>query len=146
MFKKVLVIPFVLLLAVGLAACGGGDDGDGGSAGIPEVDVILAEWGVSADPLTVEAGDVKFNAENQGGLPHELVVLKTTLGASRLPVESAKVDEAAAGLVIGEIEPADLPAGASASATFNLEAGTYVLLCNIPAHYEQGMRVSFVVQ
>ncbi len=145
MFKKVLVIPFVLLLAFGLAACGG-DDGDDEAPGPPEVDVTLAEWRVSADPLTVGAGDVTFNTTNEGGLPHELVVLKTTLGASRLPVESAKVDEAAAGLVIGEIEPADLPAGGKASATFNLEAGTYVLLCNIPAHYEQGMRVAFVVQ
>ena len=145
MFKKVLVIPFVLLLAFGLAACGGDDDSDA-AAGIPEVDIVLAEWGISADPLVIDAGDVTFKTSNEGGLPHELVVLKTTLGASRLPVESAKVDEAAAGLVVGKIETGDLPAGGNASATFNLAAGTYVLLCNIPAHYEQGMRTAFVVQ
>jgi hypothetical protein len=135
----------VLLLAFGLAACGSGDDGDGGYAGIPEVNVTLAEWVISADPLVVDAGDMTFKTSNEDGLPHELVVLKTTLGASRLLVESAVADEAAASLVIGEIEPAELPPG-GASATFDLEAGTYVLPSLSPAHDGLGIRTAFVVQ
>jgi uncharacterized cupredoxin-like copper-binding protein len=26
------------------------------------------------------------------------------------------------------------------SLTFDLDAGAYVLICNVPTHYEQGMR------
>ena len=147
MFKKVLVIPFVLVLGLGLAACGGDDDGDdNGDAGPPVVEVGLAEWHVSADPIFVSPGEITFNTSNEGGLPHELVVLRTDIGAGSLPVSDAKVDLAAAGEVIGEIETDMLPAGGSASATFNLPAGNYVLLCNVPAHYEQGMRSAFGVQ
>ena len=146
MFKKALVISAVALLVFGLAACGGGDGNDDVPAGPPEIKVGLAEWQVTVDVASVASGDVTFNASNDGGLPHELVVLKTDLEASNLPVESATVDEAAAGEVVGEIQPDQLPAGASASATFNLTPGSYVLFCNIPAHYEQGMRTSLTVQ
>lgn len=46
-----------------------------------------------------------FKTSNEGGSPHELVVLKTTLGASRLPVKSAAVYEAATGLLNIALEP-----------------------------------------
>lgn len=146
MFKKALVILLAVLLAFTLAACGGGDADDGAPAGPPDVDIELGEWDVTPNRFSVAAGDVTFNVSNGGGLPHELVVLKTDLAADGLVVADAQVDEGASGAVIGKIESQELPAGGSASATFNLAAGSYVLFCNIPAHYEQGMSVAFTVQ
>jgi hypothetical protein len=53
--------------------------------------------------------------------------------------------------VIGEIE--EFPPGETRSATFVLEAGAYVFICNVfeeeeegEAHYELGMRTAFTVE
>jgi hypothetical protein len=51
---------------------------------------------------------------------------------------------------MGEVE--DLAIDASEDLTLTLEAGNYVLLCNIysedeqEAHYEEGMRTAFTVE
>jgi uncharacterized cupredoxin-like copper-binding protein len=60
-----------------------------------------------------------------------------------LPVVDAKVDESQVDIV-GEIE--EFRAGETASGTFDLTAGNYILLCNIPAHFGQGMYLGFTVQ
>jgi uncharacterized cupredoxin-like copper-binding protein len=54
--------------------------------------------------------------------------------------------------VVDEVE--DIPSGASEELTVSLEAGNYVLICNIveevngelEAHYQMGMRVDFEVE
>ena len=45
--------------------------------------------------------------------------------------------------LIDEVE--DLAPGTSSSLDVNLDAGAYVLVCNLPAHYEQGMFAAFTV-
>ncbi len=113
-----------------------------------EVSVALAEWSVAASPSSVATGDVKFNATNNGANTHELVVIKTEFAANALPLNDAgtRVDEHATGVEnLGEIEDTDLPSGASASATFNLPIGKYVLICNIENHYGKGMYTAFTV-
>ena len=57
----------------------------------------------------------------------------------------SKVDEAASGTVIGTIEESDLGSDESASAAFDLSPGNYVLICNVPRHYEDGMYTGFAV-
>jgi hypothetical protein len=81
------------------------------------------------------------------------VVIKTDLAADALPTsEEGAVDEAGSGIeVIGEIE--EFEPGETQSATFDLEAGSYVLICNVveeedgekEAHYKLGMRTAFTV-
>ena len=83
---------------------------------------------------------------------HEFVVIATDLGITELPtVEDGSVDESGEGLeLIGEIE--DIPVGETQSVTLDLEAGNYVLICNIydadedEAHYQEGMRTAFTVE
>lgn len=134
------------LLALGAVAC----NGDGGST---TVEVTLQEWAVAANPTSVDAGEVTFEAENIGpDDPHELVVFRTDLAPDSLPTsEGGAVDEAGAGVeLIGEIE--EFPVGETRSVTFDLEAGSYVLICNIydaneaEAHYQEGMRLAFTVE
>ena len=45
--------------------------------------------------------------------------------------------------LIDEVE--DIPPGTDTSLDVNLDAGAYVLVCNLPAHYEQGMFAAFTV-
>ena len=80
-------------------------------------------------------------------------MVKTDIPAAELPTrEDGAFDEEAEGVeVIGEIEEFDV--GLTQSMTLDLEAGSYVLLCNLveedegetEAHYQMGMWVPFEV-
>jgi hypothetical protein len=170
--QKRWLIPIAVVAALALAAVGaacGDDDGDGGGNGeeptatvaegeTPQegatVDVNLTEYIVSPDPASAPAGSITFNASNIGGTDHELVILKTDLPADGLPTnEDGSADEAGEGVeAIDEIE--EFAAGGEESLTVTLEAGNYVLFCNvvqtaadgsIVAHYAEGMTTEFEV-
>jgi len=140
---SVLATVSVFLLAILSVACGAAAT----TAPLGEtVAVELDEWNVRPDKTTVSAGGVTFEARNVGTIPHELVILKTDLNADSLVLEGAQVSEDASGELIGEIEEDELGPGQSATATFDLTAGKYVLFCNIPGHYQSGMFTDFEVR
>ena len=92
------------------------------------------------DATTATAGKVTFKVDNAGTMPHELVVIKTDTPAKSLPVKNGKADET------GNIgETGDMAAGTSKSFTVTMEKGHYVLLCNLPGHYQGGMYSDFTV-
>jgi uncharacterized cupredoxin-like copper-binding protein len=151
------------LAALAFAACGSGTTspsppaGASPSAGSPApgqtVEVRLQEWAVVPAAESVAAGNITFAITNTGPEdPHEFVVMKTDLDAGALPVDdTGTVDEAGEGMeVIDEVE--DLPVGESANISVALDAGHYVLLCNIyddteqEAHYTMGMRINLTVE
>jgi len=122
------------------------------ASGPTTVAVTLQEWAVLAEPGSAPTGDITFDVTNDGPEDiHEFVVIRTDLDAGDLPVDAdGVVDEAGGGMeVIDEIE--DIPVGESASLTVSLDAGAYVLICNIwdadegEAHYTLGMRTPFTV-
>ena len=137
--------------ALVVAACAASAKPAGGT-----VEVSLQEWAVVPAQASVNAGTVTFNVKNVGpDDPHEMVVIKTDLAAAELPTNAdGKVDEEGAGLeFIGEIEEFD--PGATETASFDLKAGNYVLICNIlqdepdgskEAHYKLGMYIPFAVK
>lgn len=131
-------------LALGLVACA--------TAG--GVDVTLQEWAVVTSASSAPAGVVTFDVTNDGPVDvHEFVVVRTDLAPSELPTdESGAVLEDGEGMeVIAEIE--DLAVGSTETLALDLEAGSYVLICNIveedagetEAHYQMGMRTAFTV-
>ena len=122
-----------------LAACG--SDSDGGAAGDDAGDggitVLLSEWAVEA-PESAPAGPVEISAVNEGGEIHELVVVRADSADDFEVDETGKVDEEqfAEGDFVGEIS--EFEAGTSATGTFDLDAGTYVLFCNIVEEEDSG--------
>lgn len=157
MFRKLPFLFLVLLgvLALTLAACGDDDDddddgddatptatADGDSDGTV-VAVDLNEWEVAPDASSAPAGEVEFAATNSGSLAHELVIVRSALAADELPVEGGLVPEDQVD-VIGEIE--EFAVGQTVRASFRLEAGDYLLICNINGHYEAGMRTAFSIE
>ncbi len=117
------------------------------------VNVVLNEWDIVPDKTTVSAGPITFKVINVGPSDvHEIAVVKTDLAPADFPVDdNGNVDENSSDLnIIGEIE--DIAVGASAKATFDLEPGNYVLICNIwdagekESHYAEGMFITFKVQ
>ena len=129
-------------------ACSGDDDKEdsapSGTAGGAAVQIVLDEWSIAMEG-SARTGSVIFEVENKGSTAHALVILKTGLAADALPVDGGKVDEDAAELeVIGEVE--EFASGLAEEGTFELDSGRYVLICNIPAHYQQGMYAEMAVQ
>jgi len=91
---------------------------------------------VDRDALT--PGLVTLQAENQSkNLVHEVLVVRD-VGAKELPL-NAKRDRVNEARVrrLGEI--GDLPPGKRGKLTLNLKPGTYLLFCNQPGHYGDGM-------
>lgn len=152
----VMVIAAVVGVLAATAACGGGDDSEAddpapqGSSGASaaasdesyELKVELSEWAVKPAAATVKAGEVTFEVTNKGAAPHELVVVKTDLAPDRLPVSNGAADEKQSA-PLGRTS--QMAAGKTEEKTITLAAGKYVLLCNLPAHYGQGMRTALTV-
>jgi uncharacterized cupredoxin-like copper-binding protein len=133
-----------LPLAVGLTACGAATT----------VDVSLREFSIAPSVASAPAGTVTFEVTNDGPNDvHEFVVVRTDLAPDALPTDAAgAVLEDGEGMeVVDEIE--DLAVGSSETLALELEAGSYVLICNIveedggetEAHYAMGMRSAFTV-
>lgn len=104
------------------------------------VTVRLKEFKVLPSTLTAKRGAVAFAVKNVGKVDHELVVLKTNIAPSKLPVKKGKAAEPGRVGRVGPIKP-----GASRTLTLTLAAGKYVLLCNMPGHYQAGQRIGFGV-
>jgi uncharacterized cupredoxin-like copper-binding protein len=140
------------LLAAGVVAGGAGTSLASGrstaAAKATPVTVVVTDESGADSPMTmtvtpssVPAGKVKITLENQGTVIHEMVVLKTKKPFDQLPVgANHRTSEAKS---VGEI--ADVGKGKTKSKTFKLKAGSYVLMCNVAKHYENGMRAAFTV-
>ena len=135
--RRWLVVPMILGLVLVTAGCSSDDDGG--------VGVTLADFTITADPDSASAGEVTFDVTNDAEQTHEFVVFQTDLAPDQLPTdEGGDVDEAGEGVeLVDEIE--DIEGGSTQSLTVNLDAGSYVLICNLPGHYAQGMHAGFTV-
>jgi len=139
------------------AGCGGGgSDSTSTEAQAPAqgatggaLTIGMSDYAFSPSDTTTKAGTVKISTPNQGQLPHELVLLKTDQSPNSLPtLSNGEVDEEgleAKGVESpGEIE--DVNPGATKSASLKLTPGTYVMICNLPGHYKQGMYGTLTVK
>ena len=102
------------------------------------VKVQLKEFKVLPSPAQAKSGAVSFAAKNTGKVDHELVVLKTNTPPAKLTVKGGKAVETGKVGRVGPLKP-----GASKSLTLTLKSGKYVLLCNLPGHYQAGQRIGF---
>lgn len=104
----------------------------------------LDEFAVVPDVDSVDAGRMRFEVSNAGELAHNLRVIRTDVAPGDLPVEGAGVDEGASALtVVARIKL--LQPKQTRILTARLTPGTYVLICNVPGHYQSGMRATLEV-
>jgi uncharacterized cupredoxin-like copper-binding protein len=143
----------IAVLSLVAAGCSDDDGGETGSDG--NVEVTLQEFAVLPSPDSAPAGEVTFDVTNIGPEDvHEFVVFATDLAPDALPTApDGSVDERGEGVeLIDEIE--DIAVDATPTLTVTLDAGSYVLICNIVeeedadtiVHYQQGMRVGFTAE
>jgi uncharacterized cupredoxin-like copper-binding protein len=151
---------FLTLLALaggGLAGCGGSDQGGStasaaATASAASVDpattaakgaikVDMTNFRFSPSSLTARPGRLRVTAANSGSEEHELVLIRTDAAAGSLPVKKGKASEQGS---VGEIS--QQRPGQAASHTFVLKPGRYVYICNVPGHYQAGMRGTLTVR
>lgn len=165
---RILIALTLVSLGLIIAGCGDDDDNDDVAASstvsptstgtahaltldpsAPVVEVTLDEWSIVPDVATMSAGAITFDVTNVGQIPHEIEIFPVAddLDVDDIPIENQRAQMAKVGSVeIGEIEEDELVGGAQVAATFQLEAGRYLLVCNIDGHFESGMWVEFVVE
>jgi uncharacterized cupredoxin-like copper-binding protein len=141
----------VAAAAIGLAACGdNGSSSTSGGTTAGGVDVVATEYAFDV-PSEVEGGLVTFNFENQGGAVHEYAFGKIDEGTTPEEVDAA-IDKT--GKLPDSVQDAGTfgiqTAGASISATQQLDPGAYEFLCFLPgpggkSHLELGMHAGFTV-
>jgi uncharacterized cupredoxin-like copper-binding protein len=149
-----LLIPIAIVAAIVLSFGGGADAGGA-------FKVTLDEWRISPETATLKAGKVTFVAENTGKVEHELLVLKTDLAADELPVglEGPALTLPGMKLVLGKphqhksgfdfdgaLRNRHINPGSDRRDVVTLTKGRYVLLCNLPGHYQAGQRATLVVE
>lgn len=99
--------------------------------------VTLTDQAVALQSPEVMAGTIRFDIANQSAaLVHEVEVFAGATEGRVLPVRSSIADTDGLRLV-DEIE--NILPRSSASLTVDLAPGTYLVICNLPDHYAQGM-------
>lgn len=120
------------------------------AAPIPEADITkgqiradMREYAMGLTSAEVRSGTVTFIARNTGSTVHDLVVLRTDLAADKLPVDAQtqKAKEDGKQGAVDQIAP-----GKSANLRLELPSGAYVVICNVPTHYQLGMRSALTVK
>jgi len=134
------------LFSVALVACGSSSSssaaGTGSSSGSGGVGATEKDFAIALDASSVPAGNVTFNITNEGPSTHEFVVIQSDLAPDALPVADGEVEE---DKVDGVGEQEDIAASTSTSLQLDLQPGSYVVICNLPGHYEQGMYAGLTV-
>lgn len=109
-------------------------------------DMSKATMGVRAVPAAVKSGDVTFEVTNHSSETiHEMIVVPVRDPKAPLPYIDTenRVDEDAAGH-LGEVS--ELDPGKTGALRLRLQPGKYLLFCNIPGHFANGMWTEVTVQ
>ena len=109
------------------------------------VTVTLADTSIKLSAASVPAGTVTFTVMNGGTTDHEFVVLQTATAQGALAPDPANAGTVLEPGFLGRV--AKLAPHATGSLTLTLGPGSYVLICNQPAHYSAlGMHTAFTVK
>jgi plastocyanin len=139
MRRALALLALVAIAALGLVACGGDDDDDDDTAAAPAATTAPAGGGSTVDfstppgsdlaydqtDVNATAGNVTINFDNQQSMDHDVKI------------------EDSAGQELGGTE---LVASGTATATVNLQPGTYTFFCSVPGHREAGMEGTLAVK
>ncbi|MGZ3247865.1 MAG: plastocyanin/azurin family copper-binding protein [Caldimonas sp.] len=144
MAARLLESALLSLLLAGAANAAPGSQTLGIKLQDSSTDPSIAHMRIVLDHDALKPGRVTLQAENESKTQvHEVLVARDG-GAKALPFD-AKHDRVIESRVrrLGEI--ADLAPGKSGKLTLNLKPGSYLLFCNQPGHYKDGMVVKLVV-
>ena len=132
-----------VVAALGLAACGGSSDDNsttaastpastapagGGGGGGSTVDISTpsgSDLAFDQKDVSAKSGTVTIDFDNKQPIPHDV-----------------KVEDSSG----QELGGTDLTASGTATATVDLQPGTYTFFCSVPGHREAGMEGTLTVK
>lgn len=108
------------------------------------IDVTEVSFNIHMSQITAQAGPMTFHIVNGADdMLHEFIIIKTDSAPENLPTNMmGRVQEDAVTIITAA---EDIPPANSRNINVNLASGHYVMICNLPGHYLQGMRVEFTV-
>jgi uncharacterized cupredoxin-like copper-binding protein len=143
MRKRARLTTALVALSLLAVACGGSGSG---AAASPSADqgivTTLTDFDIKPAEAEAPAGAISFDLENDGPSVHTFFLVKTDLAEDALPVVDHVVDLGALEVLA---EAGELAFERRASLTADLSAGTYVMFCDLPGHYESDMHAAFTV-
>jgi plastocyanin len=135
------VLAIAALASLGLAACGGDDDNEttaaatapattapAGGGGGSTVDISTPSGSTLAfdqKDVSAKAGSVAISFDNKQPLQHDV-----------------KIEDSSG----QELGGTDLVSSGTATATVDLQPGTYTFFCSVPGHREAGMEGTLTVK
>lgn len=107
-----------------------------------QIGAELKEYTVTLTSAQVRAGTVTFLVRNRGGIAHDFIVLKTDSRPDQIAVDAQAQKAKEDGRVGGfqEIAP-----GQNRNLRLDLQAGHYVIICNVATHFALGMRTELTI-
>ncbi len=106
------------------------------TAAARSVAVRLVDYRLLPSVTKLPAGPVTFAVHNTDNVPHNFVVLRTNIAPASLPVTGRHGRAEEVGRVGGTQV---LYAEQTRRLTLNLSPGRYLLICNVPGHFQRGM-------
>ena len=140
--KRITVVGAAIAMLGGVACSSSSSSSSSAGSTAGGVSATEKDFSITLSSSTGTAGPVTFNITNEGPSTHEFVVIQTDDAPDALPVKNGTVDEN--GLTIVD-ENEDIAPSTTATLSVDLKAGSYVIICNLPGHYEQGMHAGFTV-
>lgn len=137
--SPLVLIPAVALALAAVACSGAGDNPPATGDGIA---VTLKDFTIAPASTTAPSGTVAFDITNDGPSVHEFEVLATDTAHDALAVDSGVV-QTQDSEIVDEVE--NIAPATSTTLGVDLGPGSYVIICNVPGHYEAGMHVGFTV-
>jgi uncharacterized cupredoxin-like copper-binding protein len=156
------------VLAAGLSGCANEEDASAQEEAatttatsvaeevLPATEAVIdmgapGEFAMRPQPAELDAGEVTFTVANDGTIEHEVLIMRSDLDSGDLPVdangaaiERDLVTPMGAGHD-GDYHGLHLKAGRQEELSLDLPAGEYVLVCNLPGHYQAGMHANLTV-
>lgn len=160
---KVSLLSLLMLLLIGCSSSSGTADMNNSTTSVTKTPAVAeAALEPCTETLNVELAndgpyaittpdsfqgncEINFTVKNYAALVHNFQVLQTDLAVDALPLneETAMVDVETAGELLYSSK--DLEQDETETGTLKLEAGEYILFCNIAGHYQLGMIKTFTV-
>jgi uncharacterized cupredoxin-like copper-binding protein len=113
------------------------------AAAADAIKVKLVDDAIQVEQGSAKAGKVSFEVKNDSLTEsHEMVVIAKP--ASDIPYD-AKKKRVVEGKIKSFGEVSGIKPGATKTFALNLKPGDYMLICNMPGHYADGMKTNFTV-
>ena len=145
MRKAPVLFVAAVLATFGLVACGGDDNGSGNTSDVDTTATTTPETTAGGGP----GGTVSISAPADGSLAYDQTSVSTKPGTVTIDFDNpaslshdVKVEDQS-GTQLGGT---NLVSQGSATATVDLQPGTYTFYCDVPGHREGGMEGTITVK